>query len=91
MSKTVTKVQYGRERTIQTQVVLWRKRNERFKKLKGLILDRVIAGFNGDSGAAFHWFNTPLPELKGKRPKDYFNPKNIQRLKTVVYKLFKQS
>lgn len=87
----ITKVQYGRTRSIQKQTLLWRKRREYFEKTKDLVMDRVIHAFNGDTDAVYNWFTTPLAELNDKTPHSYYNPNRIRALHKLVKRLFKNS
>lgn len=75
----VTKVHRGRTRSIQLQVLTWRKRMKRFKRLKKEISVWLLKkGF--DKAQTQVWLKTPQEELKGKTPRQLLNPINIVRL-----------
>jgi hypothetical protein len=85
---TVTKVHRGRTRSIQLQVLKWRKRMKRFRSLKkDISLLLLKKGF--DKAQTQAWLKTPQAELKGKTPRQLLNPINIRRLHTWANKVLR--
>lgn len=81
----IIKTQRGRVRSIQPQVLLWRKRRKRFsllkKKLLKLFQDR---GYNAEQISA--WLRTPHAALEGKPPRSLLNPTRMAFLVRFVRK-----
>ena len=85
-TEEVIKLKRGRQVCIRTDVVLWRRRNRRFVKLKAKILEWATKrGWGATELAA--WSSTPEPKLRNRTPKELWNPNSIKVLWDYVRKL----
>lgn len=74
-----TIIRKGKPVEIDDQILRWRRKMRRFRKLKlnliGLLLDRL-----GSAKAVEAWLNTPLEGLSGAKPRQFVNPKQVTGL-----------
>jgi len=85
---TIVRVKHGRAIEIQPQVLLWRKRNERFKKLKAELV-QIFGAKNMGPAEIKAWLNSPIPSLRNRAPKEMLNPYSIEQLLLYVRKTLK--
>ena len=84
----IVRIHHGRVRTIQPEVLRWRKKMQLWETTKAKIL-ACIAASGASPEEVKAWFATPHPELKGKTPKHHFAPgRHVRRLLELVRKRF---
>jgi hypothetical protein len=81
------KLRRGRKITVRRDVVEWRKRMKRWRRLKSEIL-ALLASSGKSSEEIKAWFDTPHRDLDDRTPRALFNPKAVAVLHIVVRKLF---
>lgn len=84
-NEIITKSRGGHPYQVSKQVVLWRSRMRRFRKLYKQVLSRVLDWHGNDEAATEAWFKTPHAQLGGSAPKAFLNPKQIGKLHKWIF------
>jgi hypothetical protein len=83
---TIVKTKYGRVVEIQPQVLIWRRRMERYKRCKAEIA-QILDNKGWDSAQIRAWLSSPIRALSNRTPKQLLNPRSIARLHSWVKKV----
>ena len=82
----IVRIRHGRKVEIDPKVLEWRKRNERYQKLRRKILD-MLAAKGWSKEQVKEWYHSPAKGLRNRAPKQLMNPRCIQVLYTWCRKV----